>query len=143
MSAFGQVDPGSATPLYAQIADRVQIAVATGKLVPGVALPSVRRLATQLRVNPGTVARAYRQLEDVGLVMSRQGAGTFVRRLAGPKRDAERRRAARRLVVRLLKDAAGHGVTRDDLEHALTAALRGWPNWGRDGKASRRRCAGV
>jgi len=51
----------------------------------GAALPSVRQLASQLRVNPATVVQAYRQLEEVGVVESRQGAGTFVRQLAEPK----------------------------------------------------------
>lgn len=121
---FRQIDPRSPTPLYAQIADRVRIAVATGELAPGAALPSVRQLATQLRVNPATVVQAYRELEEVGVVESRQGAGTFVRDLAEPKRDAERQREARRLVRRLLKEAAALGVTREDLEQAIKAELK-------------------
>lgn len=124
MGVFRQIDPRSPTPLYAQIADRVRIAVATGELAPGAALPSVRQLATQLRVNPATVVQAYRELEEVGVVESRQGAGTFVRDLAEPKRDAERQREARRLVRRLLKEAAALGVTREDLEQAIKAELK-------------------
>jgi GntR family transcriptional regulator len=140
---FGQVDPHSPTPLYAQIADRVRIAVATGGLSPGVALPSVRRLATELRVSPATIVQAYRQLEDVGLVVSRQGAGTFVVGLSEAKRASERRRGARRLVGRLLKDAAGHGLSREDLEQALDGALSRRPGGGRDRPASRRRRAEI
>ena len=99
--------------------------MATGELAPGTALPSVRQLATQLRVNPATVVQAYRQLEEVGVVDSRQGAGTFVRELAGPKREAERQREARRLVRRLLKEASALGVTIEDVEQALKAESRG------------------
>ena len=124
VAVFRQIDPRSPIPLYAQIADRVRIAVATGELAPGAALPSVRQLAAQLRVNPATIVQAYRQLEEVGVVESRQGAGTFVRALAEPKRDAERQRAARRLVRRLLKDAAGLGVTREDIELALKVEMK-------------------
>ena len=120
---FGQIDPRSSIPLYVQIADRIRIAVATGDMVPGGALPSVRQLASQLRVNPATVVQAYRELEEVGVVESRQGAGTFVRELAEPKRDAERQRLARRLVRQLLQEASSLGVTRGDLEQALRAEL--------------------
>jgi GntR family transcriptional regulator len=122
---FRHLDPRSPIPLYAQIADRVRIAVATGDLAAGGALPSVRQLATQLRINPATVVQAYRALEEAGVVESRQGAGTFVRGLTEPKRDAERLREARRLVRRLLQEASAVGVTRDDLEQALRAELKG------------------
>jgi GntR family transcriptional regulator len=122
---FRHLDPRSPVPLYAQIADRVRIAVATGELPAGVALPSVRQLATQLRVNPATVVQAYRELEEAGVVESRQGAGTFVRGLTASKREIERLREARRLVRRLLQDASTLGVTREDLEQALRAELKG------------------
>ena len=121
---FRQIDPRSSIPLYVQIADRIRIAVATGEMPPGGALPSVRNLASQLRVNPATVVQAYRELEEVGVVESRQGAGTFVRELGEPKRDAERQRLARRLVRQLLQEAANLGVRREDLEHALRTELR-------------------
>jgi GntR family transcriptional regulator len=121
---FRQIDPRSSIPLYVQIADRIRIAVATGDMRPGGALPSVRQLATQLRVNPATVVQAYRELEEVGVVESRQGAGTFVRELAEPKREAERLRLARRLVRQLLQEAAALGVTREDLEQALRVEMK-------------------
>jgi len=107
-----------------QIADRIRVAVATTERAPGTVLPSVRQLAAQLRVNPATVAQAYRELQEAGVVESRQGAGTYVRELAEPRRDAERQREARRLVRHLIQDAAGLGVTRGDLEHALKVELK-------------------
>jgi GntR family transcriptional regulator len=119
-----QLDPRSPIPLYVQIADRMRITVATSELVPGTALPSVRQLAVQLRVNPGTVVQAYRELEQAGVVERRQGAGTFVRERSEPKRDAERQREARRLARRLIQDASRLGVTREDLEHALKVELK-------------------
>jgi len=121
---FRNIDPRSPIPLYVQIADRVRVAVATGDLGPGVPLPTVRQLSSQLRVNPATVVQAYRELEQAGVVDSRQGAGTYVRNLAEPKRGAERLREARRLVRGLLQQASEVGVTPEDLEQAWQAELK-------------------
>ena len=65
-------------PVYLQIQAQLQRRIASGALAPGDALPSVRALAKQLRINPNTVVRAYRELEFAGLVVTRQGEGTFV-----------------------------------------------------------------
>lgn len=120
---FASIDPRSPIPLYAQIADRVRVAVATGELGPGVSLPSVRHLATQLRVNPATVVQAYRELEQAGVVESRQGAGTFVREVAEPQKEEDRLRESRRLVRDLLRRAAEVGVTPDEIEQAWRQEL--------------------
>lgn len=101
-----------------QIADRLRIAVATGEMRGGMSLPSVRHLSSQLRVNPSTVVQAYRELERVGVVESRQGAGTYVRDVPESKRESERQREARKLVLRMLQDAAAVGVNPEDLEEA-------------------------
>ena len=121
---FRNIDPRSPIPLYVQIADRVRVAVATGELGAGVPLPSVRQLSSQLRVNPATVVQAYRELDQAGVVESKQGAGTYVRSLAEPKRGAERVREARRLVRSLLQQASEVGVSPEDLEQAWQAELK-------------------
>jgi GntR family transcriptional regulator len=120
---FRSIDPRSPTPLYAQIADRLRVAVATGELGPGASLPSVRHLASQLRVNPATVVQAYRELEQAGVIESRQGAGTFVRAVGEPKREEDRLREARRLVQGLLRQAAEVGVTPEEIEIAWQREL--------------------
>ena len=79
---FETIDPRSPTPLWGQIAARVRVAVASGDLRPGEALPSVRELAKRLRVNPATVAQADRELAREGFVETRHGAGTFVLEVA-------------------------------------------------------------
>ena len=107
--------------MYVQIANRLRVAIATGDMKPGEALPSVRNLASSIRVNPATVVQAYRELETAGVVESRQGAGTFVRELAETKRESERKREARRLVREMMAQAAGLGVTPEDLETAWRA----------------------
>lgn len=121
---FRQIDPRSPIPLYVQIANRLRVAVATGELQPGAVLPSVRNLATVIRVNPATVVQAYRELEWAGIVESRQGAGTFVKDLPEAKRDAERQREAQRLVRQLLQESSNLGVTREDLDYAWEQELK-------------------
>lgn len=123
-AVFRQIDPRSPIPLYVQIANRLRVAIATGEMGPGVALPSVRNLASVIRVNPATVVQAYRELEYAGVVESRQGAGTYVRELPDSKRDAERRREARRLIREMLHQASGLNVTIEDLEDALRSELK-------------------
>lgn len=120
---FERIDSRSATPLYAQIAASVRVAIASGDLSPAAALPSVRELATELRVNPATVLQAYRDLESDGFVEIRQGAGTFVRELAPARRTRERARQARSLVRDLLTQARRLGVPLADLRDAIDAEI--------------------
>ena len=117
---FEHIDPRSPTPLYAQIAARLRLAVAAGELAPGETLPSVRQLAARLRVNPATVVQAYRDLEGEGFVEMKQGAGTFVREVAPDRRAVERATQAVRLVRQMLQQAGQLGVT----THELTEAIR-------------------
>ena len=75
---FIRVNPSSSTPIYNQVVDQVKHAVAAGRLKTGDQLPSVRELAIELRINPNTVAKAYRELEQGGVVLARQGSGGFI-----------------------------------------------------------------
>jgi GntR family transcriptional regulator len=120
---FDHVDPRSPTPLYAQIAARIRVAIATGELRPADALPSVREFAAELRVNPATVVQAYRDLEAEGFVEIRQGAGTFIRELAPGRRARERARQAKSLVQRLVIDARRAGVSLRELRDAIDAEI--------------------
>jgi GntR family transcriptional regulator len=116
---FDRLDPRLPTPLYAQIAERVRVAMTSGELMAGDALPSVRTLATRLRVNPATVVQAYRDLEQEGLVDMRQGAGSFVADVAPERRARSRAASAKKLVRDLLAEAARQGVTGDELRRAF------------------------
>lgn len=73
-----ELDPLSATPPYEQIRAQVVAAVRTGALLPGARLPTVRALAGDLDLAPNTVARAYRELEQAGVVKTLGRRGTFV-----------------------------------------------------------------
>ena len=120
---FDRIDPRSPTPIYAQIAARLRVAVGAGELKSGDSLPSVRALAMRLRVNPATVVQAYRELEAEGLVQMRQGAGTYVTDVTPERRARERAAGARRLIRDLLADAARRGISVADLRRAFNDEL--------------------
>jgi GntR family transcriptional regulator len=65
-------------PIYLQIMDRIKMEIATEKLKANDKLPSVREMATSLKVNPNTMQRAYQELERLGIVYTQRGMGTFV-----------------------------------------------------------------
>ena len=65
-------------PIYQQIVTQIRYLVAAGRLKPGVEMPPIRALAEKLQINPNTVARAYRELEQEGTVEKRSTKGTFV-----------------------------------------------------------------
>jgi GntR family transcriptional regulator len=73
-----KIDFRTGAPIYIQIIEQVQQMVASGELKPGDQLPTVRQLATDLRVNFNTVARAYRVLDEAGLISTQQGRGTYI-----------------------------------------------------------------
>jgi GntR family transcriptional regulator len=108
------VDPSDPRPLYLQIMDEVRRALVVGTLHAEDPLPSVRELASELVVNPRTVANAYRELEREGLIYVRRGQGTFVAPDVHPERE-ERRSLARGVAKRALVDATRNGLTVDEL----------------------------
>ncbi len=120
---FDQIDPRSPTPLYAQIAARIRVAIAAAELRAGDALPSVRQLAARLRLNPATVVQAYRELEADGFVEMRQGAGTFVRDVHSDKRASERARQAVALVRNMVAEAGRLGLSTREIVAAVAQEL--------------------
>jgi GntR family transcriptional regulator len=118
------VTTGSGTPIYRQIVDQVRLAVATGALAPGDALPSVRGLADQLVINFNTVARAYGELVRDGVLESHQGRGFFV---ASSKRQvysrAERLRRLRQAVEAFVHEAVFLDFTPEEIRKAVDEKL--------------------
>ena len=114
-----RLDSGSGVPFYRQVIDQVLLAVADGRLKPGVQLPTVRQLAVDLSVNLNTIARAYREMEIRGIVETQQGTGTFVANRKAEKKTAERRKALERLVDQALSSAAAQGFATEEFAEAL------------------------
>jgi GntR family transcriptional regulator len=76
-----RIDNASDRPVYQQIVDQVKRDVALGRLAQGEKLPTIRQLAAELVMNPNTIAKAYRQLEQEGIIVTRPGAGAFIANL--------------------------------------------------------------
>ena len=75
---FYQIDPHSGLPVYRQVMDQTKHYIASGALVTGDQLPSIRDLATSLSVNPATIVKAYNELQNEGVMEIKQGKGAFV-----------------------------------------------------------------
>jgi GntR family transcriptional regulator len=99
------VDLSNPKPVYLQITDAVQIAIARGSLQPGDRLPTIRETAVQTRVNRNTVSRAYLELEHQGLVRARQGSGFYVTDDGAERERSIRQDALTTQVRELVADA--------------------------------------
>ena len=119
-----RIDPSSATPIWSQIEDGLRRLVASGALKPGAAVPSVRDLAKDLRINPATVAKAYQRLTDAGVLTVRRGDGTYVADAPPSMSKAERARILREAAGRFADLASTLGVGREEAEDALRAAWK-------------------
>ncbi len=119
------LDDSSAVSIYEQLIAQVQEAVATGKLKPGDRLPPVRRVADDLDIAPGTVARAYRELESEGVVVTEGARGTFIARAGENPLPDSRRPQTLEGLLRPVAVAAFHlGATAGELRNALDAAMK-------------------
>lgn len=121
-SAFRlRLDLHSGVPVYRQIMDQVRGGVASGSLVAGDQLPTVRQLAVNLAINPNTVVRAYRELELGGLLETHQGTGTFISTKKLKRSDAERQRQLAQIVGDCIARAGAAGFTVEDVVEELRA----------------------
>jgi GntR family transcriptional regulator len=109
------ISPADDVPIYQQIVRQIKTQVAAGRLAPGEELPPIRVLAEQLVVNPNTVARAYRELAEAGVLASRRTAGTIVADGAAPRAQEQCLEALAESVDALLAEARRANVTADGL----------------------------
>ena len=118
------VEINAPEPVYEQIVRQIHDGVKAGRLKPGVPLPTVRQLAGDLALNRNTVARAYKMLEDQGVILTAGRKGTFVRhnatREVAKLQANHAERAMRRVVERLMVD----GLSRDEISDVFKQALR-------------------
>ena len=113
--------------MFAQIADHLRQMVATGRLKPGERLPTIRQLAESLAISPGTVVKAYRQLEQDGVIQSRRGGGTAV---VGNAKDPQlvtlRQTRLSNMMSHGILEALSQGYSLEEIEAAFSIHLDRW-----------------
>ncbi len=114
------LDTASGVPIYRQIVDWVRVCVAGGELTPGEQLPTVRQLAVDLNVNYNTVARAYLDLERMGIVHTLRGKGTFVADRPVSPDEVVRAAKLREIVTEFLSKAAEFGYSPQEILEYLS-----------------------
>lgn len=117
----------SGEPIYIQIMEQISQMVASGELKKGDQLPTVRQLATDLRVNFNTVARAYRLLDEAGLISTQHGRGTYI--WEEPSQETVQRlrqEGLEGLTRRYLAQAARHGYSPQEVTAALEEQMKAW-----------------
>jgi GntR family transcriptional regulator len=122
-----ELDFRSGIPIYLQVVERIKERLAAGKLSPGDQLPTVRSLALELRVNFNTIARAYRIMDEAGIISTQQGRGTYILELPSPEvAENIRQKALEDLTQRYLADAERLGITPGELEQVLNKQFEQW-----------------
>ena len=119
-----RIDASDAVPIWRQIEDEMRRMVALGKFSSGEAVPSVRDLSKDLRVNPATVAKAYQRLTEAGLLEVRRGEGTFVANPPAPVRKQERRQVLEAAALRYASIAATIGATSEEALSEIASAFQ-------------------
>ncbi len=120
---LSSIDIHSSVAVYVQIENHVQFAIASGRLKPTDQLPSVRELSERLEVNPNTVAKAYRDLEVMGLLYTRRGMGVFVNKGIEAKcREDCRRRIIGRM-HEVVAEAKAAGLESDEVNEIVAKSL--------------------
>ncbi|HET6206666.1 MAG TPA: GntR family transcriptional regulator [Terracidiphilus sp.] len=114
-----RLDGHSGVPVYRQLIDQVQGAMAAGMLRPGDQLPTVRLVAVELAINPNTVMRAYREMEIRGILDTQQGTGTFIAENQAKPSQEERERKLAQLAGEFISRAGAAGLTVTELIDAV------------------------
>jgi GntR family transcriptional regulator len=113
----------SGVPVYRQLIDQVRSGVASGSLIAGDQLPTVRQLAVDLAINPNTVLKAYRELELGGLLETHQGTGTFISQKKANGNKADRERQLTQMAGDCAARAGAAGFTVEELLESLRELL--------------------
>ena len=113
---FIRIEPSNGIAIYDQVVRQIKFAIANGQCRSGELIPSVRDLSRQLAINPNTVSRAYRQLQDDGVLNSVRGMGLQVATGAAKKCRQERLQLIKERVKQVAHEAIASGLSREEFE---------------------------
>jgi len=116
---FIEIDPTLPQPIFEQVAIQIKFAVAAGTVRPEEMILSVRDLSRKLAINPNTVARAYRSLQDEGILVPRRGIGLVVTENAQTECQKQRKEFFQQRFKTFLQDAARSGLSKEELDEIL------------------------
>jgi GntR family transcriptional regulator len=120
---FFQIDFGDTLPIYDQVVRQIKFVIAGGILKEGELAPSVRELARELTINPNTVARAYRRLQDEGILASVRGTGLAVAAAASDRCRQERVELIRSRLEQVLAEARQSRIDPGELRDLVEQQL--------------------
>jgi GntR family transcriptional regulator len=126
VTLFLRPNPASGVPIYLQLKEQIRHACETGALRPGDSLPGIRALAESMVINPNTVARVYRELEQEGLLELRHGVGAFVAQRATTRWTAARTgqmKAAQKAARSFVSELRRRGIEPDEIRRLVEAEL--------------------
>jgi len=122
-----QLDFRSGLPIYIQITNQIENQVIGGKLKPGDQLPTVRALASELRVNFNTVARAYRVLDEARIISTQQGRGTYITEIPPPEvKEKLRNETLEALARRYIGEALRLEFSKQETSQMVKDQLKAW-----------------
>jgi GntR family transcriptional regulator len=124
-----QIDFRSGVPIYIQIMEQIRQQVSAGELKLGDQLPTVRQMATDLRVNFNTVARAYRMLDEAGIISTQHGRGTYIwEQPSAETLQNLRQQSLQALTRHYLSQAHRQGHTRAEVTQSFQTEISNWEN---------------
>ena len=116
-----RLNPSTGLPLYLQLMEQIRHAIETGALKAGDQLPTIRKVAEDLVVNPNTVVRAYRELQHEGIIEVKHGSGAFVSESVGSRARVTRK--AQTIVQSAIERLADLGLTQDEMRRLFDNEL--------------------
>jgi GntR family transcriptional regulator len=118
-----KVDTSSFVPIYEQIKKELKKEIFKGNLEPNDPLPSIRDLATELLINPNTVARAYRELEMEGFIYTRKGKGCYVSDDSNQLKTEEQKSILIQSFDEVIEEAKKYGLDQEDIKRLFEERL--------------------
>ncbi len=121
---FFKINPSNGVPVYEQVSRQIMFAVASGAIGTGELIPSVREMARELAINPNTVARAFRDLQDQDILLTVRGTGVSVAKGAKAKCIAARTRLIRDQIRSVFEEARQSQLSDDELQEIVDAEIQ-------------------